>query len=42
MKSAVEEDKSFSPHFAGVPSQIIVKAIGELGVEVQIPFENFE
>lgn len=42
MKSDDEKDSAFSPHYAGVPSHIILKAIADMGLDVEIPFEDFE
>ena len=42
MKSNNEKDSAFSPHYAGVPSHIIVKAIADMELDVEIPFEDFE
>ena len=35
-------DEAFSPHYAGIPAQVVVKAVEELGVGVQLPFESVE
>ena len=32
----------FSPHYAGIPSHELAKAVDDLGIDVQIPFERFE
>ena len=42
VESDDEKDSAFSPHYAGVPSHIIVKAIADMGLDVEIPFEDFE
>ena len=42
MKSDDEKDLAFSPHYAGVPSHIILKSIADMGLDVEIPFEDFE
>ena len=42
MKSDDKKDSAFSPHYAGVPSHIIVKAVADMGLDVEIPFEGFE
>ena len=42
LESGDNEDSSFSPHYAGIPSQVIVEAVDDLGVDVQIPFASFE
>ena len=35
-------DDAFSPHYAGIPAQIVVKAVRDLGLGIELPFENFE
>ncbi|MDE2831198.1 MAG: serine protease [Gemmatimonadota bacterium] len=35
-------DDAFSPHYAGIPSHELAKAVDELGIGVQIPFERFK
>ena len=42
MESSDKKDTAFSPHYAGVPSHVILKAVDDMGLGVQIPFENFE
>ena len=42
IKSNDEKDSAFSPHYAGVPSHIILKAVADMGLDVEIPFEDFE
>ena len=42
MKSDDKKDSAFSPHYAGVPSHIIVKVVADMGLDVEIPFEGFE
>lgn len=32
----------FSPHYAGIPSNVIAKAVDDLGLSVRIPYETFE
>ncbi len=32
----------FSPHYAGIPSHVIAKAVEELDLDVSIPYETFE
>ena len=32
----------FSPHYAGIPAHVIANAIGEMGLEVDIPYETFD
>ncbi|MXW64533.1 MAG: trypsin-like peptidase domain-containing protein [Bacteroidetes bacterium SB0668_bin_1] len=36
------DQKGFSPHYAGVPAQVIIKVIESKGLDITIPFENFE
>ena len=36
------KDDAFSPHYAGIPSHELAKAVDDLGIGVQIPFEHFE
>lgn len=35
-------DKSFSPHYAGVPAEVVVRAVEELAPDIQLVVENFE
>ena len=35
-------DEAFSPHYAGIPAQVVVKAVEDLGLGIQLPFENYE
>ena len=37
----VDED-AFSPHYAGIPGQLLVKAVDDLSLGIQLPFENYE
>ena len=32
----------FSPHFAGIPAHIVAKAVGEMELDIQIPYETFD
>ena len=32
----------FSPHYAGIPSHVLAKAVDDLGLGVQIPLETYE
>lgn len=34
--------RGFAPHYAAVPSQVVVRAIRELGFELGVPFVNLE
>ena len=42
MKTCDRTGSSFSPHFAGVPSTAIAKAVTDMGIGIEIPLENFE
>ena len=33
---------AFSPHYAGVPAQVVVDAVASLGLGIQLPFERYE
>ena len=33
---------AFSPHYAGVSAQSIIGAVADMGLEIHIPFEDFE
>ena len=37
-----QPDEAFSPHYAGIPAQVVVKAVDRLGVGIELPFENYE
>ena len=34
--------EAFSPHYAGIPAQVVVKAVEELCLSIQLPFEDYE
>ena len=34
--------EAFSPHYAGIPAQVVVKAVQDLGLGIQLPFESYE
>ena len=36
-----EGENIFSPHFAGIPAHIVAKAVTEMELDVQIPYETF-
>ena len=36
------EADAFSPHYAGIPAQVLATAVEELGLGVQLPIENYE
>ncbi|MYB14628.1 MAG: trypsin-like peptidase domain-containing protein [Rhodospirillaceae bacterium] len=33
---------AFSPHYCGIPGQIVVDAVRSLGPGIQLPFEDYE
>ncbi len=33
---------AFSPHYAGIPAQVLVKAVEDLDLGFQLPFENYD
>ena len=35
-------DEAFSPHYAGIPAQVVVEAVASLGLGIQLPFESYE
>ena len=37
-----EGEDVFSPHYAGIPSHVLARAVDELGLGVQIPLETYE
>ena len=37
-----EGEEVFSPHYAGIPSHVLVGAVDELGLGVEIPLETYE
>ena len=37
-----EGEEVFSPHYAGIPSHVLARAVDELGLGVQIPVETYE
>ncbi len=42
MSDMRNSENIFSPHYAGVPSQVIATAVEELNLDVRIPYENFD
>ena len=34
--------EAFSPHYTGIPAQVVVEAVEDLGLDIQLPFERFE
>ena len=37
-----DQGDAFSPHYAGVPAQVIVEAVKSLDLGIQLPFESYE
>jgi len=37
-----EGEDVFSPHYAGIPSHVLARAVDEMGLDVQIPLETYE
>ena len=37
-----EGEEVFSPHYAGIPSHVLARAVDELGLGVEIPVETYE
>ena len=35
-------DEAFSPHYAGIPAQVVVEAVESLGLGIELPFEKYE
>ena len=35
-------DEAFSPHCAGIPSQVVVEAVASLGLGMELPYEDYE
>lgn len=35
-------DEAFSPHYAGIPAQVAVEAVGDIGLSLKLPFESYE
>ena len=35
-------EDAFSPHYAGIPAQVLVRAVEDLGLDVKLPLENYE
>ena len=35
-------EDAFSPHYAGIPAQVLATAVEDLGLGVQLPLENYE
>ncbi len=37
-----EGEDVFSPHYAGIPSHVLARAVDDLDLGVQIPLETYE
>ena len=37
-----ETGETFSPHYVGVPAQVVAEAVAEMRLGVQVPFETYE
>ena len=37
-----QPDGAFSPHYAGVPAQVVVEAVESFELGIELPFENYE
>ena len=35
-------NEAFSPHYAGIPAEVVVEAVASLGLGIQLPFETYE
>ena len=35
-------NEAFSPHYAGIPAQVVVKTVKDLGLGIELPFEEYE
>ena len=36
------QDEPFAPHYAGIPAQIVVEAVKDLCLDIQLPVEDYE
>ena len=36
-----EDEKRFSPHYAGIPSDVLANAVADMGLGAEIPYETF-
>ena len=36
------QDEPFAPHYAGIPAQVVVEAVKDLCLDIQLPFEDYE
>ena len=37
-----DADDAFTPHYAGIPAQVVVEAVEDLGLGIELPFEQYE
>ena len=37
-----EDEKTFLPHFAGIPSHVIANAVDDMNLGIRIPYETFD
>lgn len=37
-----DNEDAFSPHYAGIPAQVLVRAVEDLDLGIQLPFESYE
>ena len=37
-----QQAETFSPHYAGIPSQVVVSAVESPGLDIVLPFEEYE
>jgi S1-C subfamily serine protease len=37
-----DNEDAFSPHYAGIPAPVLVRAVEDLGLGIQLPFEDYE
>ena len=35
------DENAFSPHYAGIPAPVLVKAVDDIGLGIHLPFENY-
>ena len=37
-----DSDDAFAPHYAGIPAQVVVGAVEDLGLGIELQFEQYE
>ncbi len=37
-----QANEAFSPHYAGIPAHVVVQAVNDLGLGIELPFEHYE